>query len=75
MDWGDAAFAVLHFRDVAGDGAASGGEIFLAEGESSIISESVSAKGLRRGMEWSPLRFPVRASRLLPVGRYLKQGG
>jgi len=32
MDWGDAAFAVLHFRDVAGDDAASGGEIFLAEG-------------------------------------------
>lgn len=32
MDGSDAAFAVLHFRNVAGDDAASGGEIFLAEG-------------------------------------------
>jgi len=26
MDWGNAAFAVLHFRNVAGDDAAGGGE-------------------------------------------------
>lgn len=32
MDGGDAAFAVLHFRDVAGDDAAGDGEIFLTEG-------------------------------------------
>jgi len=32
MDGGDSAFAVLHFRDMAGDDAAGGGKIFLAEG-------------------------------------------
>jgi len=31
MDWGNAAFAVFHFRNVAGDDAAGGGQIFLAE--------------------------------------------
>ena len=32
MDGSDPAFAVLHFRDVAGDDAAGDGKIFLAKG-------------------------------------------
>ena len=38
MDGGNTAFAVLHFRDVAGDDAAGGGEIFLAKSESGQVS-------------------------------------
>ena len=107
VDRGDAAFAVLHFRDVAGDDAAGGSEIFLAEGRvlndfGECFGEGVEERdGLFRfhgsvvvgdfhvvgisvfptegdaplfvnsdGVESFefPVRFPVRASRLLLVG-------
>ena len=49
MDGGDPAFAVLHFRDVAGDDAAGGGEIFLAEGGVFNDFGECLAEGVEKG--------------------------